>query len=131
MDSEHLLAGKASKYVTVLATGTGGHFAGHSASSEMQAAARAVAGVDLSKHVAKQVACQTVPPVPMKCKVKAGLGTERALQPLLIAKLEEDVANKRSYFQFCLQDFLVFFSLGLQSVLGIAMDLLFPVLRQD
>mmetsp|Transcript_18181 Transcript_18181/g.51492 ORF Transcript_18181/g.51492 Transcript_18181/m.51492 type:complete len:150 (+) Transcript_18181:48-497(+) len=40
----------------VKSAGTGGHFAGSSASSEMRAAASKVAGVDLSRHVAKQVA---------------------------------------------------------------------------
>mmetsp|Transcript_109657 Transcript_109657/g.194466 ORF Transcript_109657/g.194466 Transcript_109657/m.194466 type:complete len:150 (-) Transcript_109657:30-479(-) len=40
---------------TVKSAGTGGHFAGSPASSEMRAAARKVAGVDLSSHRAKQV----------------------------------------------------------------------------
>mmetsp|Transcript_53193 Transcript_53193/g.154865 ORF Transcript_53193/g.154865 Transcript_53193/m.154865 type:complete len:152 (-) Transcript_53193:152-607(-) len=39
----------------VKSAGTGGHFAGSSASSEMRAAARDVAGVDLTEHRAKQV----------------------------------------------------------------------------
>ena len=42
----------------VKSAGTGGHFAGHPASAEMRAAAKAVANVDLGGHRAKQVQAQ-------------------------------------------------------------------------